>query len=42
MPSTDNGMYLADLGPPRKDKLLPDYVCGMNPFGSLQPGRGEG
>jgi len=31
---TDNGMRLADLEPHLKDrlkKLLPDYVCGMNP-----------
>ena len=40
MPS-DNGMRLADLEPPLKDrlkKLLPDYVCGMNLLGRLQPG----
>jgi acetate---CoA ligase (ADP-forming) len=37
---TDNGMRLADLEPPLKDrlkKLLPDYVCGMN-LCRLQPG----
>ncbi len=31
---TDNGMRLAELEPPLKErlkKLLPDYVCGMNP-----------
>jgi len=31
---TDNGMRLSELEPPLKDrlkKLLPDYVCGMNP-----------
>ena len=31
---TDNGMRLSDLEPHLKDrlrKLLPDYVCGMNP-----------
>lgn len=40
----NNGMRLAELGPPLKDqlkKLLPDYVCGMNSFGSLQPGCGD-
>ena len=31
---TDNGMRLSELEPPLKErlkKLLPDYVCGMNP-----------
>ncbi|HUS75246.1 MAG TPA: acetate--CoA ligase family protein [Methanothrix sp.] len=31
---TDNGMRLAELEPPLKERLkrlLPDYVCGMNP-----------
>jgi acetate---CoA ligase (ADP-forming) len=31
---TDNGMRLSELEPPLKDRLkrlLPDYVCGMNP-----------
>ena len=42
---TDNSMRLAGRQSPRKDrlqKLLPDYVCSVNPLGSLQTGCGDG
>ncbi|MGV8125889.1 MAG: hypothetical protein ACP5PV_01585 [Methanothrix sp.] len=37
---TDNCRRLGERKPPLtgSKKLLPNYVCGMNPLGGLQPG----